>query len=280
MGHEIVFIILTYYPEIEKIDGLIRSLDPHKVIIIDNTPDPRKTFGQQYKSREKKIPSKVTYLQNMENLGYTGGINRGLEYAYKNDATWSVILNDDLIISKKICVEFCNRLLSLQPCLAGPYPRYLDIKRWTSDIRRGETEQKFPDFLSGSFLAVHRAVIEKIGYLYNPYFIFYEEVEYCRRASNSGFPLIYIPLTGIVHKESSTFEKRQFLHQYYLARNHLLFIERNAPIHVIFYELIRFPKTIWEHYKKKEGGALVGVRDYLLRHFGPHKGSLLNNNET
>jgi GT2 family glycosyltransferase len=253
---DIGFIILTYYPDRPRVSALIDALLPHQIILVDNTPDQSRPFHS------------VVYLANKKNMGYTGGVNRGLHYAVEKGFSWAVIVNDDLELTKSIVKTFVDHLTKANPGLAGAYPRSLDAKRWTTS-----TTETPVDFLSGSFLAVHRDVIQTIGYLYDPYFIFYEEVEYCIRAKKAGFPLQTIKLSGITHEESSTFKTKPFLHQYYLARNHLLFVERNAPVFVKLYELIRFPRTIFEHMKRQEWGAIEGIRDYIFRRFGPHRKS-------
>lgn len=250
---DIAFIILTYFPDQAKIRSLVDALLPHAVIVVDNTP--KKTITLDH----------VIYLPNKENKGYTGGVNRGLRYAYTHNYAWMVVLNDDLQMTKQVVNAFIQALSHRSPGLAGPYPRSLDLKRWTA-----KTDPEPMQFLSGSFLAIHRDVITSIGYLHDPYFIFYEEVEYCIRAKKKGFPLYNVALPDVRHKESSTFQDKPFLHQYYLARNHLLFIERNAPPSVKMYEAIRFPKTVFEHVLRREWGALAGIRDYLLRRFGRH----------
>ncbi len=256
---------ISYLFSIPKILALSDVLSSYRIVLVDNTPDPTKTVQHYLDKTQKTFPKQVIYIQNGENKGYTGGVNTGLKWAYAHNAEWIVILNDDLEMSVNTVKTFCDYLQQAVVGLVGPFPRYLDKKRWTTYIHG---QQSDPDFLSGSFLAVHRKVIDTLGYLYDPYFIFYEEVEYCVRAKKIGFPLQPVVLNGIDHEESSSFKNISFHHQYYLARNHFLFIERNAPMAVKIYELIRFPKTMYEHISRKEFGALLGIRDYFIRRFG------------
>lgn len=270
MKPDIFFVVLTYYPHVHSLLLLLKQLAPYPTILVDNTPGPE--FGVE-KQLGKKIYSDLKNLvvcTNSENLGYTGGVNKGLKEAMNRNATWCVVLNDDLQLTSNTVEDFCTALLSTPKGLAGAYPRNLDKKRWTTTLMEKIQADTSPDFLSGSFLAIHKEVIETMGFLYDPYFIFYEEVEYCIRAKKYGFPLTPIHISGIVHNESSTFEEKPFLHQYYLARNHLLFVERNAPLTVKLYEIVRFPKTLFEHLLRKESGALLGIYDYFFRTFGPH----------
>lgn len=274
MSEKFIFIISTYYPNVEKLSHLIAMLSPMNILIIDNTPQSDKTFSQQIKEKKLPLQPNVEITEMKQNTGYAGAINHGLQKSYTLGYTWMIIVNDDITIDKEAVDSTIKQLTKLNPGIAGPFPRSLDIRRWTT-IDNRNNENSSADYLSGSYLAVHRDIINNIGYLYEPYFLFYEEVEYCVRAKKTGFPLYTIFLENIKHTESSSFVNRVFLHQYYLARNHLLFVERNAPPSVKFYEFIRFPKTMIEHIHRKEWGAVEGIRDYIFRKFGPHKKSIL-----
>ena len=89
-----------------------------------------------------------------------------------------------------------------------------------------------------------------------------------------GFWILQLSLDGVTHVDTASLGKGSYLHQYYLARNHFLFVERLAPFSVKLHELVRLPKTVWEHIVRHEQGALHGVRDYLLRRFGQKRVSL------
>lgn len=54
------------------------------------------------------------------------------------------------------------------------------------------------DSIRGSFFMIRRGVIEKIGGLDERYFVWFEEVDYCRRAKNAGFKVMYTPAADCV----------------------------------------------------------------------------------
>ena len=101
-------------------------------------------------------------------------------------------------------------------------------------------------YISGSFMAIHRKVIAEIGYFYAPYFMYYEDVDLCVRAARCGFPLKKLNGAGIEHTERPVWSKGSRQHGYYLARNHVWFVWRLAPLRVKLYECIRLPKTLLE----------------------------------
>ena len=125
-----------------------------------------------------------------------------------------------------------------------------------------------PDYIPGTAMLIKKEVLEKTGLFEEKYFIYYEDTEISQKAQKQGYKIAIIPNATIRHKESSSFGKKSKAHSYYLSRNHLLFVERNAPISIRLREFIRLPKTIWEHLQNKDRYALLGIRDYFLRRFG------------
>jgi N-acetylglucosaminyl-diphospho-decaprenol L-rhamnosyltransferase len=55
------------------------------------------------------------------------------------------------------------------------------------------------DWLSGACLMVRREVFDAIGLLDEGYFLYYEEVDFCRRAARAGWPCWYVPTARVVH---------------------------------------------------------------------------------
>ena len=59
------------------------------------------------------------------------------------------------------------------------------------------------DWVSGAALMIRREVIEQIGLLDERYFMYYEEVDYCRGAKAAGWEVWHVPQAGIVHLEGA-----------------------------------------------------------------------------
>lgn len=235
MKKDIAFIIVTYKPDKKTLNALRAALKEHWVIEIDNSK---------------------------KNLGYAGGANAGIKKALAGGAEWMVVINQDLKLTVDAVNKFSLLLTKTSPGIGGPFTGGLDPRRWTTVLPSQKN-----DYITGSMIAVHRSVVEKVGFFYEPYFLYYEEVDLCMRAKRAGFPLTRVPIAGIFHEESVSLGRDSFAHQYYLARNHLLFVERCAPPQVRLYEYLRLPKTIAEHLVRGQHGGLQGIRDYLLRSF-------------
>lgn len=55
------------------------------------------------------------------------------------------------------------------------------------------------DWLSGACLLIRKQVFDDIGYLDEGYFLYFEEVDFCRRAANAGWASWYVPSSRVVH---------------------------------------------------------------------------------
>lgn len=201
------FVIVTYKPHRVALERLQSALEDWPVAVVDNTE---------------------------KNLGYGAAANRGMKEAFNAGAQWVVVLNQDIVLTRKGIAQFYALAQNCDPGIVGPEAGSLDPKRWTTMLpaRWGV------DYISGSMMATHKNVWEKIGGFYEPYFMYYEDVDYCVRAKKDGFPLRQITIDGFKHSAHEN--------NYYLARNHLLFVLRNAPLRVKLYELLRLPKTLFE----------------------------------
>jgi GT2 family glycosyltransferase len=74
-----------------------------------------------------------------------------------------------------------------------PRTRLVDDMQWSHDAVRA------CDWVPGCFYLVRPQLIAEIG-LFDPrFFVYYEEVDHCRRARTAGWEVIYFPDTAVVH---------------------------------------------------------------------------------
>lgn len=233
---KLCYVIVTYRPKKKVLQSLIDTLGETDVIVVDNTDN---------------------------NRGYSGGANVGVHQALEQGFEWLVLVNDDVTVTKSALIKFLNIIKVSQPAVIGPVAGKIDSLRWTTAVSAPKM-----DYIDGAFTAIHRDIFRTIGKFFESYFIYYEDVDFCIRVKHAGFSLVWFPIEGIVHKGSLTFGRGSFEHQYYLARNHLLFVERQAPMRVKMYEFVRLPKTLYEHIVRREWGGLLGIFHYFIRRFG------------
>jgi GT2 family glycosyltransferase len=56
-----------------------------------------------------------------------------------------------------------------------------------------------PDWIAFACALIRREVIERVGLLDEGYFMYFEDVDYCRRARAAGFKVLYWPEAKVVH---------------------------------------------------------------------------------
>lgn len=270
---KIYIIILTFNNE-KTITALLNSLlslqSGFKVIVVDNGSTD-KTLLQVKKFQFARL------IENKKNLGFSAGNNIGIKHALNSRADVILLLNPDTVVPKTFLKSFnkSTRLLLDGYSIIGPkifdengkiwsVGGLLDKKRYSSILKHKLNSEL--DYISGTAIFIKKEVFDKIGFLKEDYFLYYEDVDFCQRAKKSGFKLAIDKNISIIHKASSSVGKNSPAMQYYMARNHMLFVERFAPLSIKIRELIRLPKTIYQARNKKH--ELIGIGDYFLRRFG------------
>lgn len=215
---------------------------------------------------------KIVIIKNFENKGYTEGNNIGMRFVIEYlNSDYIMILNNDIVVD----LDFLNELIIIAQKkddigVLGPtnlsyeepekiQSRGAKMNFWTggwhaldrdmhaSDSRIGPTEV---DFVGGAAFMIKREVIEKIGVFYSPYFANWEETDYCIKANKKGFKVICVPESKIWHKVSSSISLNSPTRIYWILKNNIIFMRRNAkkrylPSFFIFYFLFRAPSFIY-----------------------------------
>ncbi|WP_054901431.1 glycosyltransferase family 2 protein [Pseudomonas sp. NBRC 111131] len=55
------------------------------------------------------------------------------------------------------------------------------------------------DWLPGCFYLVRREVLDQVGLFDSRYFLYYEEVDHCKRVKEAGWKVVFYPYTTVVH---------------------------------------------------------------------------------
>jgi hypothetical protein len=63
------------------------------------------------------------------------------------------------------------------------------------------------DSIRGSFFMIRREVVDKIGGLDERYFIWFEEVDYCRQVKNAGYKIMYTPQAKCIDLKGKSFDQ-------------------------------------------------------------------------
>lgn len=197
------------------------------------------------------LPSwkKLILIRNGKNLGFSGGNNIAIEYAIKvQNPEYILLLNNDTVVDGAFLDELVNIAESDKHIgFVGPkiynYNGIGDIINFAGgqlimwqgkavhiglnklDRSQFNTECAV-DYIEGSCLLARRHTIETIGLLDPQYFLYWEETDWCMRARNSGYRLLYAPRAKIWHKGGASSNSTPI--SYYFSRNRFIFTKKYA----------------------------------------------------
>ncbi len=167
MNNKITAVIVKYIDPIEKIPGV-------ETIVIDNSPP------------------------NI-NLGFAAAVNIGIKKALAGGADKILLVNPDIKIKK---IDFKNG------DVVAPVLKFKRDGEWVYDyggrvnwLIGRTTHIKSPgeiDYVSGACMMIDKKVFAKIGFFDERFFMYFEDVDFCLRAKQSGFK-ISISNTTVIH---------------------------------------------------------------------------------
>jgi len=254
----LVYTVLLNFNSAEDTINCIESINkityPNiKIVVVDNnSSDNSVEFLKSSDINFKLILSK-------DNFGYAKGNNLGIKYALEDSAEYICILNSDVEVEESF-LEPIIKLLSENnetgiagPCICdfenkdrvqslGAYINLytgLAMGRNKGSLYSSINESIIDvDYLGGACFVCKKEVFEKIGLIPEIYFLFYEETEFCLKAKHQGYSLKCIPESRVYHKGSATISKYNGLSYYFLNRNRIIFMKRNADLlHKIIFAL-------------------------------------------
>lgn len=225
----------NYKLTVDCIESIRKSTyQDYEIIVVDNnSPD---HSGQKLSQLEE-----IRFLQMDENLGFAAGNNRGIEVALSDGCEYVMLLNNDTVIDPKMIETLVSKADA--NTVAVPKMYYFDadgrkdilwyaggiLKYKSSDgLHIGGSKEdskqysieKEVTFATGCCMMIHRAILEKVGFLREEYFMYCEDTDYSIRLNKSGVKILYVPNAKLWHKVSSSSggEMSKFI-VYYVVRN-------------------------------------------------------------
>lgn len=231
-------------------------------------------------------------IASNDNLGFAGGNNLGVG---KSKGELLLFINNDV----EVPADFLEPLVSImqQPDvgMASPKIKFFyapDTIQYAGStplsaitmrnraIGWGQKDdgqfnmQYVTAYAHGAAMITSREVISKVGTMYDGYFLYYEELDWCERIKRAGYKIMYIPESVIYHKESVSTGKQSPLKTYYINRNRLLFIRRNMQglkrlLAAAYFLSIAFPKRLLMATAHNEPAHRKALIKAILWHINP-----------
>lgn len=85
------------------------------------------------------------------------------------------------------------------------------------------------DVVSGMFMLVPRAVMDKVGILDEAFFVYAEEADWCRRIRKAGWSCVFAPVAQIVHLDGGSKSTAQIKSRMFIQRqkSHLIYVKKH-----------------------------------------------------
>lgn len=244
-----------------------------EVLVVDNhsPPDPAVR-------RLRRCPG-VSLWRSGHNAGFAAGANRGCRLSR---GRWVLLLNPDTSVP----ADFLDRAIALAESLAaaepsagvvgfglrntdgspqhsfGPFPTLfgslarLLLPRWRRKYHAVTPARRCRvPWLTGCCLLVRRDCYEQLGGFDEDFFLYYEDVDLCRRAGEQGWSVWYEPALTITH------------HRPLHARRvppHLRLFTRHASL--------TYAHKHWPGWHARGLARLVGAAAWLRRHLAARRG--------
>lgn len=215
-------IIVSYNSEefIKKcISSVLQFSSDREVIVFDNASSDKTV------SILKNFGSRITLVESKENLGFAKGNNEAAKIA---QGEYLLFLNPDTeffsrgltklieyyqsnkdigIIAPKLIMGNgqVQPTVKRLPTVAGAFAEYILKKRNAySEYIPDLTKPTQVDAVYGAAMLIRRDFFNTIGKFDERFFLYYEDLEFCRRVHNLGKKVIYFPLFSITHLVGAT----------------------------------------------------------------------------
>ncbi len=188
------------------------------------------------------LPPQATLIANPENLGFSGGTNRGIMAALEEGDAPILLLNNDAGIAE----ADLRRLLAdlhREPAVgivgpviyhAAPPHAILSAGNRSVAFHQHTLIAKPPpgaplyavDYVSGSVALMRAEMLRTVGLLDEDYFFHTEVADLCHRARRLGWRCVVDGQASAYHNLERSSSLRSTLYTYYLVRNRLIFVRK------------------------------------------------------
>lgn len=206
------------------VESLLKQKLPYEleIIVVDNA-----SSDESVSFLRSDFPE-ITVIANKENLGLAAGVNTALA---KASGSYYLVLNPDIIVQPDAIermVEYLKenldvgivggRLLSPNGRLQYSCFRFytpmtiLHRRTWLGKTNWGKRgvasfvmrdydhkSVRNVDWLMGSCLMLRAAAVRQVGGMDERFFMYFEDVDWCRRMWQAGWRVVYLPTAEFSH---------------------------------------------------------------------------------
>lgn len=240
-------IVICNYNKKNDALACIRSIleskfQDYDIYVVDNASTDgsaeaiRNAYGEQ-----------VTLLVNQENLGGSGGFNTGLRDAFQKGYPYLMCVDNDALLDEN---AVGNLLAFLQehpetgiaaakiyhreaPDYVQQFGQKIDFENFCTDVTYlnayedgSMPEYVYTDAVAACALMIRRSVIEKIGFMPEENFLYWDDTEWCYLCNRAGWKVASVGNAMALHAMGAKKELENTFPTYYAWRNWIRFFMR------------------------------------------------------
>lgn len=240
-------IVICNYNKKNDALACIRSIleskfQDYDIYVVDNASTDgsaeaiRNAYGEQ-----------VTLLVNQENLGGSGGFNTGLRAVFQKGYPYLMCVDNDALLDEN---AVGNLLAFLQehpetgiaaakiyhreaPDYVQQFGQKIDFENFCTDVTYlnayedgSMPEYVYTDAVAACALMIRRSVIEKIGFMPEENFLYWDDTEWCYLCNRAGWKVASVGNAMALHAMGAKKELENTFPTYYAWRNWLRFFMR------------------------------------------------------
>jgi GT2 family glycosyltransferase len=162
----------------------------------------------------------AVHLVAMEsNVGFAAAVNEGIRRALAGGAEVVILLNQDMHVREDWLLHLLSVAAECGPVgIFSPLELNYDgtgidpgnrqnladyVPQFTDDMWLGRVKTSYPTRLAyGGAMMIHREVFELIGFFDEIFFMYGEDIDFCRRARWCDVPIWFVPFSVVFHYSS------------------------------------------------------------------------------
>jgi GT2 family glycosyltransferase len=259
-----IFVIILNFNGASTLNNCLTSVfksdyPNFEIVVVDND-----SKDDSFEKARLKY-SRVHFIRNSSNVGFSKGNNIGIRYALEKFADYVFVLNNDTIIEETTlsllarAVESTLNIGIVNPLILGSADNediwfaggLIDWKKMktTHLIEASSITTPYQsEYLTGCAMFIKKDVFKKIGLFDERFFLYYEDADFSVRAKNAGFDLLIVPTARIRHLEQSNTNNPAKL--YWLVLSGIIFFKSHASfmqkIWILLYLPLRKIKNFYD----------------------------------
>ncbi|KAA6431522.1 glycosyltransferase family 2 protein [Dyadobacter flavalbus] len=257
-----------------------------EIIVVDNGS--KVNVVPEWQSRYKDI----IFIRSEINTGFAGGNNIGIQHA---TGDYLFLINNDTEVTADLIGKLVEKMESNPKIgMISPKIHYFDqpgmlqytgytpmnyftarnacIGQFEEDRGQYDSLSGVTGYAHGAAMMIRREALQKAGVMSENYFLYYEELDWCERIRKAGYE-IHVDLSALIyHKESVSVGKRTALKEFFMNRNRILFIRKNADtstflVFCCYFLAAVIPRNLFQYIKNREYNFIPVFLKAIAWHF-------------